>query len=167
MIDKRKIGFTYTVEIVRADGTVRESETIDNLIPDVGLTYLLTAAMAGGSQAAAWYIGVFGNSRAPLPGDTLTTFLADAGELTSYTTTGGERLPLVADPIANGVYSNDGTRAVFTFPTGATVRGGFISSNALQGGTTGTFLSATLFTSPKIPEAGEAVRVLAGLSLTA
>lgn len=166
MIEKAKVGFVYTLELVGVDGEVKWREEVKNLIPDAGRDYILTAALLAGSQVGSWHIGLYGNGRTPLPGDTMATLLADAGELTTYTTDpAGIRLPLTPGPLASGVFSNNSDRAEFIFPSGATARGGFITSSSLQGGTTGVLLSAVLFPTPKIIGAGETLKVVAGLVL--
>ena len=165
MIEQAKIGFVYTLELIGADGKVRWREEVDNLIPNQGRDYILSAALLGGSQVPTWHIGLYGNARTPLAADTMATLLADAAEITTYTNIGGTRIPLTPDALAGGVFSNAGGKAEFAFPSAATARGGFIASSSLQGATTGTLLSAVLFPSPKVIGAGEILRVTAGLAL--
>jgi len=161
-----KIGFVYYFECIGVDGEVRWTALEENLIPNVGRDYILNAALTGGSQLSTWYIGLYENHRTPVVSDTMTSLLADAGEITTYTSAGGLRLQLQASPLSNGVYSNTATKAEFTFTSNKTVRGGFIASSAAHGATSGTLLSVVSNTSPKPVAIGEILRVTAGLSLT-
>jgi len=123
-------------------------------------TYRNSAAMLGGTQINAWYIGLFGNAHTPAATDTMTSFLATAGEITDYT--GGVRKLLVPDTFVDGLYTNASDNLKFAFPAGATVRGYFITSNPVIGSTTGVLCSTELSTTPKVLGAGEELDVTAG-----
>jgi hypothetical protein len=161
-----KIGFVYDFECIGVDGEVRWTAREENLIPDVGRDYILNAALTGGSQLSTWYIGLYENTHVPVVSDTMTSLLADAGEITTYTSAGSLRLQLQAGALSAGVYSNVATKAEFVFTANKSVRGGFIASSAAQGATSGTLLSAVYNSSAKAVNAGETLRVTAGLSLT-
>jgi hypothetical protein len=125
--------------------------------------YLIAAGQNGGTAITTWYIGVYTNAHVPVATDTMTTLLADAGEITTYT--GGTRKALAPDAVVNGVWSNAAASLMFEFPAGATIRGVFITSNPVIGSTTGTLMSADLLSSPKVPTAGESVKITAGMTL--
>lgn len=161
-----KLGFVYEYECIGTDGKVKWRSREENLIPDVGRDYLLSAALLGGSQLSSWFIGLYENSRTNSVSDTMTTLMADAGEITAYTTSGSNRLALTPDALSGGVFSNLGNRAEFTFTSTKTVRGGFISSTSTQGSTAGLLLSLVANSSPKTVDPGEILRVTAGLSMT-
>ena len=159
-----KIGFTYRFEHLSAGGSVLSVEETHNLIPDQGRDYILNAALLLGSQFNSWYIGIYEGSYTPQTTDTMDTIVAAATEITTaYSET--TRGLLVPDALAGGVYSNAATPSTFTFTAAKTVRGGFISSGSVKGGTTGILLSAVLASSPKVVGIGESLRVTAGLSL--
>lgn len=160
-----KLGFVFVYECIGRDGKLKWGERVENLIPNVGRDYLLNAGLLGGSQLSNWFIGLYANARSNSVNDTMTTLMADAGEITGYVTTGGNRLALTPDPLSNGIFSNLGNRAEFAMTANVTVRGGFIASTAQQGGTAGTLLSLVANTSPKPVLNGEILRVTAGLSL--
>lgn len=160
-----KLGFVYVFECIGRDGRLKWRERQENLIPDVGRDYLLNAGLLGGSQLSSWFIGLYANARTNAVTDTMTTLMADAGEITDYTTAGSNRLALTPDALSNGVFSNLGNPAEFEATADFTVRGGFITSNATQGSTAGTLLSLVANASPKPVETGEILRVTAGLSL--
>ena len=156
-----KLGFVFDFEIVGLDGTVRDKFSQENIIPDVGRDYMLSAALAGGSAISSWYIGLYENVRVPVASDTMVTLLADAGEIIDYS--GTPRLTLTADPISGGVFSNSVTKAEFTFTAAKTVRGGFITSNSVKSNTAGTLLSAVQLPTAKTMAIGEVLRCTAGL----
>jgi hypothetical protein len=161
-----RIGFVYDLTCIGRDGQVKWHERVENLIPNVGRDYILSSALLGGSQLTSWFIGLYENARTPVAADTMTTLIADCGELTTYTTEGTNRLTLTPDALSGGVFSNLGTPADFVFTADRTVRGGFISSNATRGATVGTLLSAVQLSTPKAITTGETLQVVAGLSLT-
>jgi len=161
-ISKAEIGFTYTFECIGLDGKVKWTDVMDNIIPDVGRDYIIGSSLMGVTQYASWYIGLYSAVRTPVAADTMTTLMADAVEVLTYS--GSVRLELVPDALSGGIYSNIGTPAEFTATAATTVNGGFITSSAARGGTAGLLLSAVANTTPKILSAGEILRVSAGLS---
>lgn len=163
---KAQLGFVYIIEHLDITGKVISEERVENIIPNEGRDYLLNAGLLNGSQYTTWYIGVYTEARTPLVTDTLATLLADGVEEETYDVVGGARPTLVNDPLANGLFSNIGTPAELDFNTsGATVRGGFITSGLTRGTTTGLLLSAVLFPTPKTLAIGETLRVKAGIQL--
>ena len=161
-----QIGFVYYLEHIGRDGKIISRERIENIIPDVGRDYMMTASLLSGSQYATWYLGLYTAARTPLVTDTLATLLADAVEEETYDVTAGARPTLVNDPLSGGLFSNAGTPNEFDFNTsGATVRGGFITSGLTRGSTAGLLLSAVLFPTPKVVAIGETLRVTAGIQL--
>lgn len=162
-VERSKIGFKYFFECFTADGKLKWSFTEENLIPDAGRDYLLNAGLNAGAQLSSWYIGLYSGNYAPVGGDTAATFPANATEITTAYT--GDRHALTPDALLAGVWVNSVAPAIFAFVDATTtVRGGFISSTATKGGTTGLLLSAVLAPSPKTVLAGESLKVTAGLS---
>lgn len=163
-ISKGRIGFKYKFECFDALGNLKWEFTQDNLIPDQGRDYLLNAGLLAGSQFSSWYIGLYEGAHAPATGDTMATFIAAATEITTAYSE-ATRLLLAPNTLSGGVYINATAPAVFTFTAAKTVRGGFISSGSVKGGTTGVLLSAVLAPSPKTVGAGEQLRVTTGFGL--
>lgn len=159
-----KIGFVYRFEHLSVDGDVLSVEEAHNLIPDQGRDYLLNAGLLLGSQFNSWFIGLYEGSYAPQVTDTMATIVASSTEITTAYSEAARGL-LVPDALVGGVYVNAAAPRVFTFTAAKTVRGGFISSGSVKGGTTGVLLSAVLSASPKVVGIGESLRVTAGLSL--
>lgn len=163
-MSRARIGFEYKFECFGADGRLKWGFTEHNIIPNEGRDYILNAALLLGPQFSNWYIGLYEGAHAPQATDTMAGFVAAATEIaTAYNE--AARPALTHDALAGGVYANSASPAVFTFNAPKTVRGGFISSGAVKGGTTGILLSAVLAPSPKDVIAGDQLRVTAGLSL--
>lgn len=166
LLNRCKIGFVYNFEYVDRYGRVKWRERLTNLIPTAGLTYLINAAMTGGSQYDTWYIGLSGTSYAPIAGETMTTLLTNAPEFTNYSN--AARVTLVPDVVSAGLYANTDSPAEFTFTGTGSIALGFLSSNSVKLSTSGLLISAVQFPSPRvIEEIGDKLRVVAGIELTA
>lgn len=163
-IHKGRPGFVYYFECVSPSGEVLWRTRQENLLPTEGILYLMNAGLNLGAQFGNWYVGLYEGNYAPVATDTMATFVASSTEITTAYSEAARPL-LVDDAIVNGLFANTTTNAVFTFTATKTVRGGFISSGSVKGGTTGVLLSAVLSSSPKTVNAGESLRVVTGLSL--
>lgn len=159
-----KPGFVFTPERVGVDGLVTPYASVHNIIPTVGLNYLLEVAFRSGSAYASWYLSLFNANRTPLVGDTMASFLSDCDENTAYTTTGNARSLITFPAASGGEFSTVSSPAVFDFTTSSTVRGAFITTGGTRGGTTGLLISAVLFDFAKTIGAGESLRVPLGFS---
>jgi hypothetical protein len=163
-IDKARIGFKYLFQCYDAQGRLKWEDTALNLIPDEGRDYIMAAALTGGSQFANWFIGLYEGAHVPAVGDDMAGFPATATEIIAAYSS-ATRPALTPDVISGGVFINDAAPSIFAFTAEKTVRGGFISSGSVKGGTTGILLSAVLSSSPKLVSPGEELRVKAGLAL--
>lgn len=156
-------GFKYLVEVVDRSGRVVDSSIEKNLMPEEGQNYVLESLFKGGTVAATWYIGLYSGAYTPNPSDEMATFAAQAIEVTDYAET--LRQAFVPGSVVSGNVSNALSKAEFEFLADTTVTGGFISSAAGKGGTSGVLISAVRFSSPKQLSAGSILRVTAGFSL--
>lgn len=163
MMSKAHFGFEYRFECFGPDGKLKWEFTEHNLLPNEGRDYILHAALLTGPTFGSWFIGLYEGSYVPQVTDTMATFVAAATETTAYSET--TRGALVPDALSGGVYINGASPATFTFTAAKTIRGGFISSGSVKGGTTGVLLSAVLATSPKTVAVGDQLRVTAGVAL--
>ena len=164
-MEKYHPGFIYAIEHIGVDRQVKSVETVHNIVPNLGVDYIIGAAFTGAGQYTNWYIGLYGATRTPVVADTMTTLLADCVEDTVYTTTGGAR-PLITFPaVADGVLTTAVSPNILAFPSASTVRGAFITTNITRGNNAGLLISAVLFPSPKVMAAGEYLRVPVGFAL--
>lgn len=159
-----KVHFMYKFEHIR-DGAVIDTEVVRNVIPAEGITYILNAAVNGGSQFSTWYVGLFEGNYTPLTGDTMATFPASATETTTAYNEAA-RVLHVDGALASGLWSNTASPADFTFNATKTIYGGFISSGSVKGGTTGVLLSAVKAATSKAVVSGDILRVTAGITLS-
>ncbi len=164
-IESCGIGFWYKLECLDSFGKRKWVQVQSNLIPTAGLNYLVSAGMDSGAQYSTWYLMLSETAYAPLATDTMTTLLAAAPECTKYDE--GARVAIVPGAVADGLYSNTASPAVFTFNASATVRIAAITSNSVWDNTTGLLLSATQIVVPKALEDTDILNITAGLQLTA
>jgi hypothetical protein len=158
-----KTGFIYLPTHLDRNGRALSVEEAPNIVPTVGLDYLVNAALFGDAQFTTWYLGLFNNNWSPVAGDTMTTLIASAGENQAYTGTARQAIPFPA--VAAGETNTIDTPNIFEFATAQTIRGGFITTSPTWGGTTGLLISAVLFPSPKVMLAGESLKVPVGFGL--
>lgn len=156
-------GFTYTAEVFNAKGELTDREVIKNLMPDEGVSHVLSTILKGGAPVTNWYIGLFEGNYTPDSNDVAATFSALSSECTAYTS--GTRLAFTPGTVSAGNVDNAAAKAEFTFNADKTVYGGSISSASAKGSTSGVLLSVVRFGSPKSIEAGGVLRVTAGFTL--
>lgn len=159
---KLSLGFVYTIEAFDAAGHHLGTDTAHNLVPDEGVNALLDILFNAATQQP-WFIGIYGNNYAPLASNTAANFPALAGELTVYSS--ATRPAFDPGAAAGGVVTNALAKAEFVMTSDATVRGGFISSSSVKGGTTGILASAVLFPTARQPGIGGTLRVTAGFQI--
>lgn len=136
-------------------------------ITTAGRDYLANAGLVGGAQYAAYYIGLIESDFTEDDDLTMTTLLAAETECVAYATTANARIALVPGALADGLYANVASEAVFTFSAPKTIYGAFISSGATRGSNSGLLLALAKFPSPKvITEAGERLNVIGGVQMT-
>lgn len=174
-VSKEKAGFSYTLEVFAdnerdargrlvALGKCVYRKVLTNIMPKEGVNHMEAVTLLGASQVTTWYLGLFANDHTPQWGDVMATFPGLAGEITAYDNP--TRYALAFDNPVGGVVSNQ-TTPVLVEPTSAiTVQGGFITSSAAKGATTGVLLSAVKETTPRTVNPGEVLRVTTGLNIT-
>jgi hypothetical protein len=103
-----------------AEGNVKWTDRIENLVVIEGLNDILTKYFTGNTYTAAWYVGLTGATPVPTTGDTL---LSHAGwtEVTAYT---GSRPQLTFGAAAGGSIDNTASKAQFTINANDTEIGG-------------------------------------------
>lgn len=156
------VGFEYTVEVIK-EGEVTDREVVHNLMPIEGMNHLLAVLLLGASQNTAWHIGLYDTPYTPVAGDVAATFPTLAGEATGYANS--QRMPFEGASPAGGTLDNAANPAGFEFTEKNEIHGGFISSSAAKGSTSGVLLSAVRFTTPKSVEPTSILRVTAGFAL--
>lgn len=154
-----------------SEGNIKWTETIDNLVVNVGLQDMNTKYFTGSAYTAAWYLGLWGAgaSNNPAASDTMASH-AGWTEVTAYSQATRPACTFGTASTANpSVISNSGSAATFSINATTTVGGAFLTSNNTKGGTTGTLFSGSDFTSPgdRAVVSGDTVTVTYTFSLTA
>lgn len=160
-----KVGGIFTFQHIR-DGKIIDEWESRNIIVNQGLNYILGASLAGDTPLTAWYVGLFKNNYSPLSTDTQALF-PGVGVGNEATTEYSEATrPLWVDAgAASQSITNSASPAVFTFVSPVTIYGALLSSNSTKGGTTGTLLAASKFSSSKVMAASDSLNI--GYTITA
>lgn len=151
--------FRYQVECVGADGQVKWTEDVCNLVTTEGKTDIINKYFKGSAYTAAWYLGLKGAGAAAI-GDTLASHAAWS-EVTPYT---GNRPAITFGTTSGG--SNTATAVSFsiTLAGPTTVAGAFVGSVAT--GTAGTLYSAGDFAVSRSVVSGDTLNVTLTVSAT-
>jgi len=132
-----------------------EDERIDhNLLPDEGLTYLLSVGLNNGTKLSSWYLSIYSANYTPLAGLTAASYPATASEITSGTEGYTESTRPLWTPTAptTPLIDNLANKATFTIATASslTVRGCALLSEATKGAVTGKISSASKFSADRV-----------------
>lgn len=163
----------YTMECRDADGNLKWSTELPNLVVNQGLQDMNNQYFrsGGGTYTAAWYLGLYGAaaSNNPVAGDTAASH-AGFTEITPYSNATRPActfgVPTTANP---SVATNSASVAAFNINATATVGGAFLISNSTKGGGSGVLFSASDFQSPgdRTVASGDTLNVTYTFSLTA
>lgn len=155
----------YVVECRGADGELKWSDDIDNLVTTVGKNDALDKYLSGSAYTAAWYLGLMsatGYAAGAVVGDTAATH---AGWTEDQAYSQGAR-PAASFAAASAGAKALSSAAVFTMNGATTIKGCFLMSVATKGGTTGILYSAGLFTGgDKTVQSGDTLNVSYSASL--
>lgn len=158
-----RAGATYQFEQWRG-GRLIDTWESRNIIPVEGLNHILSVVVANGSQNTTWYVGLFEGNYTPVTGDTMATFVASATECDDYDE--AARPAFVESAPSGGSTSNASSKAEFTMSAAKTIYGVFLSSVATKNATSGTLLSASKFSTAKVVDNDDILRVTVTLTLT-
>lgn len=133
----------YTVECYGADGQLKWSDRIDNLVTTAGKNDALDKYLAGSAYTAAWYLGLIDSTgySAVAAGDTASSH-AGWAESTAYSQA---TRPAASWASASGGSKSLSSAASFSINATATIKGAFLVSNSTKSGTSGVLYSAGLF----------------------
>ena len=133
----------YTVECFDADGNLKWSEQIKNLVTTVGKNFMLDTTFSGTTYSAAWYLGLVDGASSPTynVADTMSSH-AGWSEFISYSN--------ATRPAPTWGSASSGSKATtataFNINGAGTVAGAFMTTDNTISGTTGTLYSAGNFT---------------------
>lgn len=134
---------SYAVECYGADGQLKWSDSIKNLVVTAGRNDLLDQYFAGSSYTAAWYMGLVDGASTPTYAAT-DTLASHAGwtEFTSYS--GSNRITVSWSAASAG--SKSTTSTSFSISGSGTVAGALMTVTQAKATTTGVLYSAGNFT---------------------
>jgi len=144
-------GGVYTVECRDAQGNLKWSEEMHNLVVNVGLKDMNDKYFTGSSYTAAWYLGLVTGPGAGNTYAAADTMASHAGwaENTSYSQSTRPAATFAAASTADpSVITNSASVAVFSINGTATIAGAFLTSDNTKSGTTGVLFSVANFASP-------------------
>jgi hypothetical protein len=131
----------YTVECFDADGNLKWSDQIKNLVVTAGRNDLLDKYFSGSSYTASWYLGLIDSGGTYAAGDTMASH-AGWTENTGYSNS--TRPAPTWNSAASA--SKSTTATAFNINATGTIGGAFLTTNNTKGGTTGILYSAGNFT---------------------
>ena len=140
----------FNFECVGADGKVKWTDSVPNLVVNVGLAYMAGSALTSVSPITSWFIGLYGAaaSNTPAAADTMSSH-AGWTENVGYSNATRVACTFVTATTANpSVATNSASPAAFNINATSTVGGAFLTSGSAKSGTAGTLFSASDFTSP-------------------
>jgi len=148
----------------RGGMVVLSVEDVSNLIPTVGLNFMLGATLTGVSQLSSWYIALFEGNYTPVAGVTAATFPTAATESTAYAE--ATRVAWTPGSISAGSVSNTASKAVFTMNATKTIYGIAQTSVSTKSATTGTLISVAAFSVAKAVVATDILNVTSTITAT-
>ena len=133
----------YNVECIGADGQVKWTDTIKNLVVTVGKNDLLDKYFAGTTYTAAWYMGLVDGTSTPTynAADTLASHTGWT-ENTGYA--GSNRITVGWNAASSG--SKTSTTTAFSINASGTIAGALLTVTQAKATTTGVLYSAGNFT---------------------
>lgn len=146
--EEAKASGVYTATLRDKDGNVKWVEQYANLVTTVGKNFLLDNGLAGSAYTAAFFLGLISSVSytAVAVGDTMASHAGwlEAGLATAPAYSEGARRTAAWSAASAGAKALS-AGLVFTFTSGGTVKGSFLTTVATKDGTTGTLYSAGLF----------------------
>ena len=140
----------FNFECIGADGKVKWTESVPNLVVNVGLAYMAGTALTSVAQVTAWFIGLYGAgaSNTPAAADTMSSH-AGWTENVGFSNATRVACTFVTATTSNpSVATNSASPASFSINATSTVGGAFLTSGSAKSGTAGTLFSAVDFSAP-------------------
>lgn len=165
LVDSIGLMNTYKIECIDSLGNLKWEENIHNLITNEGLNDILDKYLKGSAYTAAWYVGVIDNANwtAVAAGDTASGISLDSlganswQEFDDYSET--VRQTLTLGTVSSQSVDNSASKAQFSINGTGTVRGAFVVSSNVKGGTSGVLYADGAFAATRAVENGDTLNV--------
>lgn len=148
-----------------------EWQTTQNLVVNEGLSHLLNVALGGKAKPAGYYLALFSGATAPAANWTAANFKDVSAEIVSMTEgyTNATRPQWASTDTNTNSIDNFASVAKVTIATSSqlTVTGAAMLTNSVRGGTSGTLISASKYTAPRVFQDGDEYEIGYRLSFTA
>jgi hypothetical protein len=153
----------YAVECIGENGATKWCDLFSNLVATGGKNDLLTQYFKGSAYTAGWYVGLIDSAgfSAIVAGDTMGSH-AGWAESTAYANAG--RQSLFLGTASAGSIDNSASTASFNVNASATVKGAFVATSNVKGGTSGTLYSAGTFAANRAVAPGDTLNVTVTLT---
>lgn len=160
--DTSRVGFVWDGELVGPDGEILQRGTDTNIIPQVGIDFLVSLIRGTGTPNSGWYVGVGEGDYVPTSNITSAGLQSQVGESTAYSETERPLWDNTYDGVS--IITNLDSRAEFSFTAAKRLHTGFLVANSTKGSAAGTLLSIARFMTPYDVPAGSTFRL--GVSIT-
>lgn len=164
-------GGVFSIECRDADGNVKWSDALHNLVVNVGLQDMNNKYFTGTTYTATWFIGLYGAAASNTPNADDTAALHPGWtEIVPYSNATRPACTFGAASAADpSIITNTASPAAFSINATATVGGAFLISNNTKSGTTGILFSASDFAAPgdRVVASGDTLNVTYTFSLDA
>lgn len=157
-----RLGFVWEGELVGPDGEIIQRSTDSNIIPQVGIDFLVSLIRGTGTPVSGWYVGVGEADYVPTSGITSAGLQSQVGESQAYSETDRPLWDNTYDGVS--IITNLDSRAEFSFTAAKRIHTGFLVANSTKGSASNTLLSIARFMTPYDVPAGSTFRL--GISIT-
>lgn len=155
----------YDFELLDANGQPVDRWQIPNLMPQVSIDYVAASIFGDTAAIGTFYLGLYQGNFTPDADTTAADLPTTAQECVDYSEATRPIWTRTYDGV--GTVGNLASRGVFTMTQNRTLYGGFLVSTSTKGSGSGLLLSITRFSSPRVVEVGQVLRVGATLTLVA
>lgn len=157
-----RLGFVWEGAVVGPDGRALQRGKTKNIIPQVGIDFLVSLIRGTGTPVSGWYVGVGENDYVPTPSITSAGLQSQVGESQAYSESDRPLWDNTYDGVS--ILTNLDSRAEFSFTAAKRLHTGFLVANSTKGSAAGQLLSIARFQTPYDVPAGSTFRL--GISIT-
>lgn len=158
-----RLGFVWDGELVGPDGELLQRSTDSNIIPQVGIDFLVSLIRGTGVPNSGWYVGVGENDFVPTGAATSAGLQSQVGESQAYSESDRPLWDNTYDGMS--IITNLDSRAEFSFTAAKRLHTGFLVANSTKGSAAGTLLSIARFSTPYDVPAGSTFRLAVSITL--